>query len=232
VVHHLHPRDIFLHHRDLELVLLLVRYEAVDEVLEPTLVAMELRRDSLPGGTSHSVTVRHSEGWPLVSVEDPGPKEDLCDGLEFHPPWKRDFLDPISRGGGGAQVHQQSLKPAGGDRSFSPDGLHLINISVDLLDLCVARGRVLLIVLVLNVYVMVLQLLLLSLCALGYWAPRYHQLDHKRLLLLRYMLWCIVRWLLWLWHIPRCKLTNGRMIGALACGAVSMSHLSFRNRRV
>jgi hypothetical protein len=33
----------------------------------------------------------------------------------------------------------------------------------------------------------VVLLLLLSRCALGYWAPRYHQLIIKRLLLLRWV---------------------------------------------
>jgi hypothetical protein len=41
--------------------------------------------------------------------------QDLCDVLELHPPWMRDFLDPVPRGGGDAQVFQQSLKTAGGD---------------------------------------------------------------------------------------------------------------------
>jgi hypothetical protein len=30
----------------------------------------------------------------------------------------------------------------------------------------------------------------------------------------------------------RCQLTNGRMAGALACGAVSASHLLFKKRRL
>jgi hypothetical protein len=35
---------------------------------------------------------------------------------------------------------------------------------------------------------LLLLLLLLNRCTLGCWAPRYHQLDLKRLLLLRYVL--------------------------------------------
>jgi hypothetical protein len=56
-------------------------------------------------------------------------------------------------------MFQQSLKPAGEDQSFGPEGLHLIRISVHLLILGIARGRVLFIGLVF--YVMVLRLLLL-----------------------------------------------------------------------
>jgi hypothetical protein len=70
-----------------------------------------------------------------------------------------DFLDPVPGGSGDAQVFQQSPKPAGGDRSFSPEGLHLICIKVHLLNLCVALGRLLFISLVF--YIMVLRLLLL-----------------------------------------------------------------------
>jgi hypothetical protein len=77
----------------------------VDGVLQPTLVPMDPRNDGLLGGVNHSVAARHSESWPLVPTEDPGPEEGLCDGPELHPPWTRDFLDPISGGGGDAQVY-------------------------------------------------------------------------------------------------------------------------------
>jgi hypothetical protein len=81
----------------------------------------------------------------------------------------------------------------GGDWSFSPEGLHLLSISVQPLALYVAQGSVLLIVLVFIVDVVVLLLLLLLLllnrCALGYWAPRYHQLNLNQLLLPRCVLW-------------------------------------------
>jgi hypothetical protein len=80
-------------------------------------------------------------------------------------------------------MFQQSPKPIGEDRSFNPERLHLVRISVHLLILGVAWGRVLFIGLVF--YVMVLQLLLLlSRRALSYWALRDHELYHKRLLLL------------------------------------------------
>jgi hypothetical protein len=122
-------------------------------------------------------------------------------------------------------------KPADGDQSFSPKGLHLISISVHLLDLCVAQGEY---------SSPPLSSLLMSWSSCycpqqvrpGCWAPRDHHLDHKRLLLLRYVLWCIRLWLLWLWHVPRCQLTNGWTTNALACGAASTSHLSFRKGRV
>jgi hypothetical protein len=41
-----------------------------------------------------------------MSAEDPGPDEDLCDGLELHPSWMWDFLDPVPGGGGDAQMSQ------------------------------------------------------------------------------------------------------------------------------
>jgi hypothetical protein len=51
-----------------------------------------------------------------------------------------------------------------------------------------AQGRVLLIIFIFVIDVVVL-LMLLCRCILGYWAPRYHQHDLKRLLLLRCVLW-------------------------------------------
>jgi hypothetical protein len=93
----------------------------VDGVLQFTLVAMAPRSDGLLGDSRHNITDRCSEGWPLVPAEDPGSGEDLCSYLEFHPSWTRDFLDPISWGGGDAQVSQQGTKPAGRDRGFNTE---------------------------------------------------------------------------------------------------------------
>jgi hypothetical protein len=110
----------------------------------------------------------------MVPGNNPGPGEDLYDSLKFHLPWTRDFFDLVSGGGGDAQVSQQSLKPASGDRSFGPEGLQLVSIFVHILTLFVTQGRVLLVVFVFIVDVIILLLLLLSRCALGCWALRYH----------------------------------------------------------
>jgi hypothetical protein len=103
--------------------------------------------------------VRGPESWSLVSAEDSRSEANLCDGFELHPPWTWDFLDPVPGSGGDAQVFQQSSKPAGENWSFDPEGLHLIHISVHLLILGVARGRVLFVGLVF--YILVPRLLLL-----------------------------------------------------------------------
>jgi hypothetical protein len=71
-----------------------------------------------------------------------------CGGSQFHAELLAGRCSappsyPERWGGGDAQVFQQSLKPTGGNRSFCPEGLHLVCISVYPLDLCVARGRVL-----------------------------------------------------------------------------------------
>jgi hypothetical protein len=95
VVHHLHPGDILLHPIGLELILLPIGQEVVDGVLQPTLVATDPRGDGLLGGVSNSVAVRGPESWSLVSEEDCVSEEDLYNGFELHPPWTRDFLDPI-----------------------------------------------------------------------------------------------------------------------------------------
>jgi hypothetical protein len=159
VVHHLHPGDIHLHPIGLKLIHLPTRQEAVDRVPKLTLIATHLGRDGLPGGVSHNIVARCSESGPLVPAEDSRPKEDLCDGLELNPPWTRDFLDPLPRGSGDAQVFQQSPKPSGGDRSFSPEGLHLVCILIHLLVLHVTWGRLLFISVV--CHAMGLRLLLL-----------------------------------------------------------------------
>jgi hypothetical protein len=78
----------------------------VDGVLQLMLVATDPRCDGLLGGISNSITVSGLESWSLVSAEDFGFEENLYDGFELHPPWTRDFLDPVPRSGGDAQVFQ------------------------------------------------------------------------------------------------------------------------------
>jgi hypothetical protein len=86
VVYHLHPEDIPFHLVGLELIFLPVGQEVVDRVLQSTLVAMDPRCDGMPGGISNNIAVRSPESSSLVSVEDSGSEENLCDGLELHPP--------------------------------------------------------------------------------------------------------------------------------------------------
>jgi hypothetical protein len=78
-------------------------------------------------------------------------------------------------------VLQQSPKPASEDQRFSPEGLHLISISIHLLSFGIARGRVLFVGLVFCVLVPRL-LLLLSQQVLNRWALRNHQLYLERFL--------------------------------------------------
>jgi hypothetical protein len=87
----------------------------------------------------------------------------------------RDFLDPVPGSGGDAQVFQQSLKSAGEDQRFSPEGLHLVSISVHLLGFGITRGRVFFVGLVFCVMVPRV-LLLLSQRVLSRWALRNHRL--------------------------------------------------------
>jgi hypothetical protein len=44
---------------------------------------MDPRCDGLPGGIRNTITVRGPESWSLVSAEDSGSEENLCDGLEL-----------------------------------------------------------------------------------------------------------------------------------------------------
>jgi hypothetical protein len=85
-MYHLHPGDILLYPVGLELILLPVGQEVVDRVLQPTLVATDPRCDDLPGGFNNSIAARGPESWSLVSAEDSGSEENLCDGFELHLP--------------------------------------------------------------------------------------------------------------------------------------------------
>jgi hypothetical protein len=86
VVYHLHPGDIPFHPVGLELIFLPVGQEVVDRVLQPALVATDPQCDGLPGSISNSIATRSPESWSLGSAEDSGSEENLCNGLELHPP--------------------------------------------------------------------------------------------------------------------------------------------------
>jgi hypothetical protein len=87
-------------------------------------------------------------------------------------------------------VSEQGTNPAGRDWGFSTEGFPLVSISVQLLTLIVTQGRVLFVIFIFSVDVVVLLLLLLlSRCALSCFATLYHQLNLKRLLLLRCIWW-------------------------------------------
>jgi hypothetical protein len=94
VVQHLHPRDILLHPRGLELVLP-VGQEVVDEVLHLASVATTPRGDGLPGYVSHNITIRCPVGWPRMPVDHLGPVQDLHDGMELHPSRTQESLDMV-----------------------------------------------------------------------------------------------------------------------------------------
>jgi hypothetical protein len=86
VVYHLHPGNIPFHPVGLEQILLPVEQEIVDRALQSALVAVDPRCDGLPGGIGNNIALRSPESWSLVSTEDPGTEENLCDGLDLHPP--------------------------------------------------------------------------------------------------------------------------------------------------
>jgi hypothetical protein len=117
---------------------------------------------------------------PLCRQRTLDPKKISAMALNSTRP-ERDFLDPVPGSGGDAQVLQQSPMPASEDRRFSPEGLHLVSISVHLLGFGIARGRVLFVGIVFRVMVLRL-LLLLSRRVLSHWTLRNHQLYLKRFL--------------------------------------------------
>jgi hypothetical protein len=78
--------DIPFHPVGLELIFLPLGQEVAHRFLQSTLVAMDPRCDALQGGIGNSIIARGPESWSLVSAEDSRSEENLCDGLELHPP--------------------------------------------------------------------------------------------------------------------------------------------------
>jgi hypothetical protein len=86
VVYHLYSGDIPFYPVSFELIFLPVGQEVMDRVLQLALVATDPRCDGPPGGISNSITAKSPESWSLVSADDSGSEENLCDSLELHPP--------------------------------------------------------------------------------------------------------------------------------------------------
>jgi hypothetical protein len=83
VMNHQHLGDIFLDPRSLELVLLPLRQQVIDYVLQLVMIFVVVGGDRLPCSISYCILVSGSESQTLFTVEHNRFSEDLHDCLEL-----------------------------------------------------------------------------------------------------------------------------------------------------
>jgi hypothetical protein len=142
-----------------------------------------LRGDGLPDSINHNIIARCSKGWPLVPADHPAFGEDLCYG-----PVLPGRGTPLIRYLGVVVIPKYTSRARSlltRTETLTPyDSLSSMPRYNFLLS---EQGRVLLII-VTFIIITLLLLELLSRGVLSLWALRHHNLDLKRLLLLRYEL--------------------------------------------
>jgi hypothetical protein len=92
-MHHKHPRDISLDPRSLELVLLPLRQQVIDKVLQLVMIYAVVDGDCLPRSVSYCILVSGSKSWTLVPADHTRPVEDLHDRLVLFSSRARNSLD-------------------------------------------------------------------------------------------------------------------------------------------
>jgi hypothetical protein len=86
VVRHRSFKDLWVHSRDLESILLPLRDECVDGVLQVTVPRVVLARYHQPSSISHCLSKSHTRGGTSILAENHLPIEDLHGACELHAP--------------------------------------------------------------------------------------------------------------------------------------------------
>jgi hypothetical protein len=238
VMHHKHPGDIGLDPRSLELVLLPLRQQVVDGVLELVMIFVVVAGNHLPWSISYCILVSGSESWTLVMAEHIRSVEDLQDCLILFSSRAWNSLDSELWWSGDVDVVQQIPQSASGDCGFISKGLDLVGVMVRLFLLSIAQRSVVFIIFAFNLIAFFFIILVVVvvvpwqlLTFLHVFSCRYRDHYHEGILLLRNELRRVRLRLRLKWHIPWRELTSGLTSSALASCAVRTNHLKLRNMR-
>jgi hypothetical protein len=103
-VGHSSSKDLWVHSRDLESILLPLRVECIDGVLQVTVLRMVLAHQCLPRSVDHYLSTHCSRSGTSVPTDHLLPIEDLHCATELHVPWSWSTLDLVLWGLGDAQL--------------------------------------------------------------------------------------------------------------------------------
>jgi hypothetical protein len=109
-VRHRSSKNLRVHSRNLESILLPPRVEWVDGVLHVTVPGAVLAHQWLPNCVYHYLSTSCMRGGTSALADHLLPIENLHDAGEHHAPWPGDTLDPALWGPGDAQLEQQTMK--------------------------------------------------------------------------------------------------------------------------
>jgi hypothetical protein len=122
---HHSSEDLWVHLRDLESILLPLRVECVDGVLQVTVPRTVPAHQHLPSSASYCLNTCHTRGGTSMLAYHFLPVEDLHGVGEVHAPWHGNTLDLLLRGLGEAQLKQQTMKLCGHSRGLLAIGAEL-----------------------------------------------------------------------------------------------------------
>jgi hypothetical protein len=202
-MNHQYLGDICLDPRSFELVLLPLRQQVRDGVLQLLMISMVVGGDHLPCSVSYCILVCGSKSWTLVTAEHIRSTEDLYDYLVLFSSRAWNSFDSELWQSGDVEAVQQIPQSVGGDRRFISGSLDLVAIMVCLILLIVTQRSVIFIIFtfslvalfffllivfffLMNVVVVVVLRQLLSF--LRVFSRRYRDHDLKGVLLLRNVL--------------------------------------------
>jgi hypothetical protein len=109
-VRHRSSEDLWVHSRNLESILLPLRIECVDGVLQLTVAGMVPTGQRLPSSIYHCLSTRYTRGGTSMFADHLMPVEDLHGAGELHAPWPGNTLDPVLRGPSETQRKQQATE--------------------------------------------------------------------------------------------------------------------------
>jgi hypothetical protein len=155
-MHNKHLRDINLGPRSLERVLLPLKQQVIDGVLQLVMIFAVVGGDCLPCSISYYILVSGSKRWTLVIAEHITSAEDLHDCLVLFSSRAWKSLDFELWWSGHVNAIQQIPQSAGGDRGFISGGLDLIGIVVYLVLLKVIQRSVVFIIFVFSLIALLL----------------------------------------------------------------------------
>jgi hypothetical protein len=150
VMHHKHPGDIGLDPRSLELLLLPLRQQVIDSVLQLIMIFAVVGGDRLPCSVSYCILVNGLESWTLVTAEHIRSAEDLQDCLVLFLSRAWNSLDSELWRSGYVDAVQQITQSASGDWGFISKGLDLVGVVVHLFLLSVTQRSVVFIIFAFN----------------------------------------------------------------------------------
>jgi hypothetical protein len=94
-VRHGSPKDLWVHSTDLESILLPLRVDCIDGVLQVTVLGVVTARQCLPTSVCHYLSTSHTRGGKSMLADHLMLVKELQGAAKRHVPWPRNTLDLV-----------------------------------------------------------------------------------------------------------------------------------------